>query len=66
MFAATLAYALPNGSRALVDRIADPVPNGDDGVVRIHVHFSAASSDAEMLGAFMGNLPRRSPPTLWC
>ena len=47
MFAATVAYALPNGSRTLVDRIADPIPNGDDGFDRIHVHFGAADDDAE-------------------
>ena len=53
MFAATVAYALPNGSRTLVDRIADPIPNGDDGFDRIHVHFGAASDDANAFGTFM-------------
>jgi hypothetical protein len=53
MFAATVAYALPNGSRTLVDRSPDPVPNGDDGVDRIHVHFGALSTDAKAFGAFM-------------
>ncbi|BCA61576.1 hypothetical protein HMP09_0810 [Sphingomonas sp. HMP9] len=53
MFAATVAYALPDGSRTLVDRIADPIPNGDDGFDRIHVHFGAASDDADAFGTFM-------------
>ena len=53
MFAATVAYALPDGSRTLVDRIADPIPNGDDGFDRIHVHIGAAGSDADTFGTFM-------------
>ncbi len=53
MFAATVAYALPDGSRTLVDRIADPIPNGDDGFDRIHVHIGAAGSDAETFTTFM-------------
>lgn len=55
MFAATVAYALPNGSRTLVDRLPDRVPNGDDGVDRIHVHFGARGNDAAAFGAFMGD-----------
>jgi len=46
MFAATVAYALPTGSTTLVDRVADPSPNGDDGLDRIHVHFGASGKDA--------------------
>jgi hypothetical protein len=53
MFAATVAYALPNGSRTLVDRIPDPIPNADDGFDRIHVHFGAAGDDVEAFGTFM-------------
>ncbi|RZM34917.1 MAG: hypothetical protein EOP67_14510 [Sphingomonas sp.] len=53
MFAATVAYALPDGSRTLVDRFADPIPNGDDGFDRIHVHFGAATEDATAFGTFM-------------
>jgi hypothetical protein len=53
MFAATVAYALPNGSRTLVDRIPDPIPNADDGFDRMHVHFGAAGSDAKAFGHFM-------------
>jgi hypothetical protein len=45
MFAATVAYALPTGSRTLVDRLADPIPNGNDGIDRLHVHFGAAGGD---------------------
>lgn len=53
MFAATVAYALPNGSRTLVDRMPDPIPNADDGIDRIHVHFGAAGDDAKEFGEFM-------------
>jgi hypothetical protein len=53
MFAATVAYALPQGSRTLIDRVADPVPNGDDGLDRIHVHLGAATEDREAFGEFM-------------
>jgi hypothetical protein len=58
MFAATVAYALPSGSRTLVDRIADPIPNGDDGFDRIHVHFGAATDDADAFGGFMTEFAR--------
>ena len=53
MFAATVAYALPDGSRTLLDRIPDPVPNADDGFDRIHVHLGAASDDPAAFGAFL-------------
>jgi hypothetical protein len=53
MFAATVAYALPNGSRTLVDRLPDPTPNGDDGVDRLHVHFGAAENGAAAFKAVM-------------
>jgi hypothetical protein len=53
MFAATVAYALPDGSRTLVDRFPDPVPNGDDGADRIHVHFGAVGDNAQAFGDFM-------------
>jgi hypothetical protein len=58
MFAATVAYALPKGSQTLVDRSVDPVPNGDDGLDRIHVHFGAAHTDAEAFGARIEALAR--------
>ncbi|MEN2787332.1 hypothetical protein ACFOKI_05395 [Sphingomonas qilianensis] len=53
MFAATIAYALPTGSRTLVDRMADPIPNDDDGLDRLHVHFGAAGDNATGFGDFM-------------
>ncbi|MEN2787290.1 hypothetical protein ACFOKI_05180 [Sphingomonas qilianensis] len=53
MFAATVAYALPTGSRTLVDRLADPIPNGDDGLDRLHIHFGARGDDAAAFGEFM-------------
>lgn len=46
MFAATIAYALPTGSTTLVDRTADPAPNENDGLDRIHIHFGADPADA--------------------
>ena len=53
MFAATVAYALPKGSQTLIDRAPDPIPNGDDGLDRLHVHFGARHDDAAGFGAFM-------------
>ncbi|MBO1078335.1 hypothetical protein [Roseomonas haemaphysalidis] len=53
MFAATVAYALPEGSRTLVDRMPDPAPNGDDGLDRIHVHFGAGDVDPAAFATFM-------------
>lgn len=53
MFAATIAYALPQGSRTIVDRIPDPAPNGDDGLDKIHIHFGTKGDDAAAFGDFM-------------
>ncbi|MEG3084586.1 hypothetical protein U1707_13115 [Sphingomonas sp. PB2P12] len=53
MFAATVAYALPQGSRTLVDRVPDPIPNGDDGLDHLHVHFGARDADARGFDEFM-------------
>ncbi len=53
MFAATVAHALPNGSRTYVDQVADPIPNGDDGLDRIHVHLGARGDDLETFAQFM-------------
>ena len=53
MFAATVAYALPKGSRTLVDRIPDPIPNADDGFDRIHVHLGTATDDLDAFGTFL-------------
>jgi hypothetical protein len=58
MFAATVAYALPTGSTTLVDRLAEPSPNADDGLDRIHVHFGAAHDDVEAFGACIERLAR--------
>jgi len=59
MFAATVAYALPNGSQTLVDRVADPVPNGDDGLDRIHLHLGARRSDVAAFGQRITDLAQR-------
>jgi hypothetical protein len=59
MFAATVAYALPKGSTTLVDRSADPVPNGDDGLDRIHVHLGSRTSDAGSFSSFMTALAEK-------
>jgi len=53
MFAATVAYALPQGSRTLVDRIANPVPNGGESIDRLHVHFGIGDTDAAGFADFM-------------
>ncbi len=53
IFAATVAYALPHGSRTLVDRIADPSPNGNDTLDRMHVHLGPGAKDAEAFAAFL-------------
>lgn len=53
MFAATVAYALPQGSRTLLDRIADPSPNGNDALDRMHVHFGPGGKDPEAFAVFM-------------
>ena len=58
MFAATVAYALPTGSTTLVDRVAEPSPNADDGLDRMHVHFGAAHGDAAAFGACIERLAR--------
>lgn len=53
MFAATVAYALPEGSRTLVDRIADPSPNGNDTLDRMHVHIGPGAKDPKVFVSFM-------------
>ncbi|KQO61160.1 hypothetical protein ASF24_03630 [Methylobacterium sp. Leaf86] len=50
MFEATVAYAMPNGSTTLVDRVTEPSPNGGDGLDRIHLHLGAAHDDAAAFG----------------
>jgi hypothetical protein len=56
MFAETIAYALPRGSRTFVDRLANPSPNETDTLDRMHVHFSPAHDDAQGFQAFMAEL----------
>jgi hypothetical protein len=58
VFAATVAYALPTGSTTLVDRVADPSPNEDDGLDRIHLHFGAAGEDASAFHACISRLAK--------
>ncbi|MCD7111333.1 hypothetical protein LRX75_20040 [Rhizobium sp. DKSPLA3] len=53
MFAATVAYALPKGSTTLVDRSADPIPNGHDGLDRIHIHLGSRTNDVVAFRRFM-------------
>ena len=53
MFAATVAYALPAGSRTIVDRIADGIPNGDESIDRLHVHFGIGPTDPAAFARFM-------------
>ncbi len=48
MFEETLAYALPAGSKKLVDRLNDGTFNGADRFDRIHVHFSPRASLAQL------------------
>lgn len=56
MFAATVAYALPAGSRTLVDRIAEPNPNGDDMFDRMHVHLGIGDVASDAFSRFVTNL----------
>jgi len=53
MFEETIAYDLPNSSTTFVDRVADPTPNGDDGLDRMHVHLGAAHADAAEFARFL-------------
>jgi len=56
MFAETIAYALPQGSKTFVDRLANPVPNETDTLDRMHVHFSPAHDDTQAFHGFMTGL----------
>ena len=53
MFAATVAYDLPRGSKTWVDRIAESKTNGDDGLDRMHVHLGAAHSDEKAFARYI-------------
>ena len=52
------AYFLPNGSRTIVDRQADPVPNGHDKLHRLHVylHGSLDADFRKWVGGFAETL----------
>ena len=68
MFAETLAYDLAQGSRTVVDRWAEPVPNGNDGLDRIHVHFCPREADIAAFHAFMADelaATLASSPEVW-
>jgi hypothetical protein len=45
LFEHTVAYSLPQGSRTLVDREADGIPNGPDRLYRLHLHLNGGSGD---------------------
>lgn len=45
LFAHAVAYNLPQGSRTLVDRQADAIPNGPDALHRFHLHLNGGSRD---------------------
>jgi hypothetical protein len=53
VFEETLAYALPNGSQTILDRLVDPVPNGSDSLDRLHVHFSVRPERIKEFRGFM-------------
>ncbi|MFV0923476.1 hypothetical protein BSZ14_03355 [Sphingomonas sp. Sph1(2015)] len=59
VFAATVAYSLPRGSQTLIDRIADPIPNGNDAFDRMHVHFGPGDKDPKGFAAFMAEFAAR-------
>jgi hypothetical protein len=56
VFEETIAYALPVGSRTIVDHIVDPNPNGADSFDRLHVHFGARGNDHAGFKYFMMDL----------
>ena len=45
LFEHTVAYNLPQGSRTLVDREADGIPNGPDRLYRLHLHLNGGSGN---------------------
>ena len=46
LFAHAVAYNLPQGSRTLVDRQVDGIPNGPDALHRFHLHLNGGSREA--------------------
>jgi len=58
LFAHAVAYGLQQGSRTLVDRQVDPVPNGPDKLHRFHLHLNGGSGEGfrQWLSAWAGVL----------
>ena len=56
VFDETVAYDLPHGSRTLVDRQPDPVPNGADPFDRIHVHLGRRDGAGTAFDAMVSDL----------
>jgi len=58
LFAHAVAYNLPQGSRTLVDRQADGIPNGLDALHGFHLHLNGGSREAfrPWLSAWAGML----------
>jgi hypothetical protein len=44
LFAHDNAYILPDGSRTLIDTLADPTPNGPSELHRLHLHLNGGSA----------------------
>ena len=45
LFEHTVAYNPPQGSKTLVDRETDGIPNGPDRLYRLHLHLNGESAD---------------------
>ena len=66
MFAATVAYDLPQGSTTLVDRIADPIPNSEDGLDRLQIPSAATPTMRRPSARGCEGWRRRWPPRMSC
>ena len=55
VFEETVAYALPEGSRTVVDRDPDATPNGTDRYDREHVHFTPHPGQRDALSHFLNS-----------
>lgn len=53
VFEETLCYDLPQGSRTLVDYLADPSPNETAPLDRLHVHFHGEAGDSSAFNRFL-------------
>ncbi|MHA3701809.1 hypothetical protein ACXR2U_06465 [Jatrophihabitans sp. YIM 134969] len=58
VFEETVAYDLPDGSHTLVDRQADPVPNGVDPYDRLHVHLGRREDAGDAFDAMVTAVAR--------